>query len=351
MAGIKGTASIDTWRFGDKQDKLMKKMKFPAEFDRKVNMDKVSLPVINRWIAERILDLLGFEDDILVQFVFNILENAKKKRYSPDPKEIQIQITGFLERDARTFTEELWTHIISASRNPGGIPTSMLEATKRKLAKKHKSGSSRASRDKDEEDLKLEEARRKALEQSKVKLEETPQEEEIEQSEQLKEMLENIKKKQKEQDEIKVQKRAIPRSLADCFSTSIVAKAKRQEERERRIELKKIRAMQERLEAEEAERRKKQQEEEEKEAAKREQEAKKEMKSPKSKTISPKGPREINNRSRSRSRKRRRSEFHMQRERTPSTSPSPPREWLKKKPRGKKSSRRRRSASSFDSDE
>jgi len=126
----RGTSSIDTG-YGDKQQKLLEKMKFPVEFDTKVNMEKVALPVIKRWIAERILDLLGFEDDILVQFVFNMLESAKKLRSSPDPKLIQLQITGFLERDARTFTEELWKHLVSASRNPGGISTPMLEAAKK----------------------------------------------------------------------------------------------------------------------------------------------------------------------------------------------------------------------------
>merc|ERR1719204_1932818 len=85
---------------------------------------------------------------------------------------------------------------------------------------------------------------KKALEQCKNV------EEKSEQSAQLKEMLENIKRKQREQDKLKQQKKAIPRSLADCFSRSIVAKAKKQEEHERRIELKRIRAIEERLKAE-----------------------------------------------------------------------------------------------------
>jgi len=352
MAGFPGTAGIDTGRFGDKERRLINKMKFPPEFDKKVNMEKVALPVIKRWIAERILELLGFEDDILVQFVFNLLENAKKQRSSPDPKQIQIQITGFLERDAKTFTEELWTHLVSASRNPGGIPTSMLEETKKKLARRNKSGSSRRRKeeeDRDEEDAErnLQEAREKALEQSKNV------EKKCEQSAQVKEMLENIKKKQREQDKLKQQKKTIPRSLADCFSKSIVAMAKKQEEQERRIELKRIRAIEERLEAERNAEMKRKREWEEEEAAMVEEQTKKQ-------SISPEKPtrpavkqrsrsRSRKRRSRSRSRKRRRSPSRspMQRDPTPSTSPSPPREWLaKKKKRSKKSSRRRRSPSS-----
>jgi len=320
-------------------------MNFPPEFDKKVNMEKVSLPVIKRWIAERILDILGFEDDILVQFVFNMLESAKKQRSSPDPKLIQIQITGFLERDARTFTEELRQHLVSASRNPGGIPTSMLEETKRKLARRSKTGSSRRRREEeeaDEEKRKLEEAREKALEQSKA-----IGEEKGEQSAQVREMLNNIKKKQREQDEMKQKKRTIPRSLADCFSSSIVAKAKQQEEQQRRIELKRIRAMEERLKAERAERKRRIEEEEEKETALKAADAEKQRSSLERPTMETE-----KQRSRSRSRKRRRSPSpSTQRESTPSTSPSPPREWLKKKKRRKKSSRRRRSSSSSDSND
>merc|ERR1719336_3393249 len=138
-------------------------MKFPTEFSVKVNMEKVSLPVIKKWIAERILEILGFEDDILVQFVFNMLETAKKEKQSPDPRVMQVQLTGFLERDAKAFTEELWNHIVTASRNPGGIPTKMLEETKRKLAKGRGSRSKRKREDSDDE------AKKKKKEEKKKK--------------------------------------------------------------------------------------------------------------------------------------------------------------------------------------
>jgi len=40
----------------------------------KVDMNKVKLEVLKPWISNRIIDLLGMEDDVLVEFVSNQLE-------------------------------------------------------------------------------------------------------------------------------------------------------------------------------------------------------------------------------------------------------------------------------------
>ena len=40
-------------------------------------MGKVKLDVIKPWITQRITDLLGMEDDVIVEFVFNQLEAEK----------------------------------------------------------------------------------------------------------------------------------------------------------------------------------------------------------------------------------------------------------------------------------
>ena len=37
-------------------------------------MSKVKLDVIKPWIAKRIIELLGIEDDIVIEFVFSQLE-------------------------------------------------------------------------------------------------------------------------------------------------------------------------------------------------------------------------------------------------------------------------------------
>ena len=39
-----------------------------------VDMSKVNLDTIKPWITQRVTDLLGIEDDVVVEFIFNLLE-------------------------------------------------------------------------------------------------------------------------------------------------------------------------------------------------------------------------------------------------------------------------------------
>jgi len=355
----------------NKDKKLASKMRFPPEFDKKVNMDKVALPVIKKWIAERILEILGFEDDIVVQFIFNMLDNAKEShqspdpRYiqiyltgflehdarpftkeshqSPDPRYIQIYLTGFLEHDARPFTEELWTHLVTACHNAGGIPTAMLEATKKKLAMKNKTWVYREQKEKKNE----------GPDDSKEKDDEQVDNKEVEetsmQSAQLKEMLENIERKRKEREKKIEQIKAIPRSLADCISSRIVQKAKMQEDRERRAELKKIQAMEHSTTEKKIEV-KKEKILESSTATKASGSGNSPANIGKWEVVKQEPGKSRERRSRSRSRNFRRSRSRQYREVTPSPSPSPPREWLMRKSRRSSKRRRRSSSSSRSSD-
>ena len=40
-----------------------------------VDIHKVNLDTIKPWITQRVMDLLGIEDDVIVEFIFNLLEN------------------------------------------------------------------------------------------------------------------------------------------------------------------------------------------------------------------------------------------------------------------------------------
>ena len=40
-------------------------------------MSKVSLDTIKPWIAQRVTQLLGIEDDVVVEFIFNMLESNR----------------------------------------------------------------------------------------------------------------------------------------------------------------------------------------------------------------------------------------------------------------------------------
>lgn len=53
----------------------MKTLKFPKEYDLKVDLNKVNWEVIKGWVAKRITELLGVEDEVLIGYVFEQLEN------------------------------------------------------------------------------------------------------------------------------------------------------------------------------------------------------------------------------------------------------------------------------------
>ncbi|KAI4288545.1 MAG: hypothetical protein L6R35_002196 [Caloplaca aegaea] len=109
--------------------KLLKQTKFPPEFGQKVDMKKPQLTRPHRWIAGKISDILGNEDDVVIELCFNLLEGSR----FPDIKVLQIQLTGFLDKDTPKFCKELWTLCLSAQSNPQGVPKELLEAKKLEL--------------------------------------------------------------------------------------------------------------------------------------------------------------------------------------------------------------------------
>ncbi|PYH47961.1 PWI domain-containing protein [Aspergillus saccharolyticus JOP 1030-1] len=109
--------------------KLLRQTKFPPEFSRKVDMKKVNIEVMKKWIAGKISEILGNEDDVVIELCFNLLEGSR----FPDVKSLQIQLTGFLDKDTAKFCKELWSLCLSAQENPQGVPKELLEAKKLEL--------------------------------------------------------------------------------------------------------------------------------------------------------------------------------------------------------------------------
>ncbi|CAG9938447.1 unnamed protein product [Clonostachys rosea f. rosea IK726] len=109
--------------------RLLKSTKFPPEFSQKVDMQKVNVQVIKKWIANRISDILGNEDDVVIELCFNLVEGVRH----PDVKALQIQLTGFLEKETAAFCKELWNLLLSAQASPQGVPKELLEAKKLEL--------------------------------------------------------------------------------------------------------------------------------------------------------------------------------------------------------------------------
>ncbi|POW13160.1 hypothetical protein PSTT_03886, partial [Puccinia striiformis] len=131
---MQGTSSEQDTRFKDKEKSLLKSINFPKELDQKVDMRKVELSVMRPWITDKIMELLGFEDEVVVEYVNGLLDDPT----SPivDPKKMQINLTGFLESKTGPFMSELWALLLSAQKSPLKVPALFIEQKKEEMRKK-----------------------------------------------------------------------------------------------------------------------------------------------------------------------------------------------------------------------
>ncbi|XP_072959218.1 uncharacterized protein [Typha angustifolia] len=128
---FRGTSADQDTRFSNKQAKLLKSQKFAPELDHLVDMSKVKMDVIRPWIATRATELLGFEDEVLINFVYGLLDGKEV-----DGKQIQIQLTGFMEKNTGKFMRELWGLLLSAQQNASGVPQQFLDAKEEETRKR-----------------------------------------------------------------------------------------------------------------------------------------------------------------------------------------------------------------------
>ncbi|CAE7477983.1 unnamed protein product, partial [Symbiodinium sp. KB8] len=113
-------------RYSNKQLKLQRGIKAPAVYKVKVDTRKVHKGVIGKWVAERLTGMLGFEDEVVIGLVNNTLDSDT----NPNPRELQVNLTGFLEKKAQEFVTELWELLTTAQETPSGIPAKLLEQRK-----------------------------------------------------------------------------------------------------------------------------------------------------------------------------------------------------------------------------
>jgi len=119
----RGTNTDQDTRFTDKEKKLLKQMMFEGILETKVDLNKINIDVIKPWITVKLNDILGYEDDVVIEYVFTQLEEQNL-----NPKVMQINLTGFLNaRRSREFMGELWSILVEAQSSPNGIPPSMVE--------------------------------------------------------------------------------------------------------------------------------------------------------------------------------------------------------------------------------
>lgn len=62
--------------------RAMSKTKFPEQFNKKVDMTKVNLPVIKKWVSDEIARILNNDDDVVTEMIFTIIEGNKFVRIS-----------------------------------------------------------------------------------------------------------------------------------------------------------------------------------------------------------------------------------------------------------------------------
>ena len=134
---------------GDADKRLRKKLeksgKFDESFKTPVRIEKINVEVMGRWVAERLAELLGFEDDVLSELVMNMLAQTRDAKTGQDkrvdPQQLQVQLTGFLNKQAQPFVAELWKLLLDAQDAPHGIPRAFVERKKQELvARREASG-------------------------------------------------------------------------------------------------------------------------------------------------------------------------------------------------------------------
>ncbi|GAA6050157.1 hypothetical protein JCM3770_000429 [Rhodotorula araucariae] len=131
MTSFRGISLDQDPRFKDKQSVLLSKTSFPPSFNTKVDIRKVEMAVMKPWITKKVIELLGFEDDVLLEYVFSLLEDNENPIV--DGKQMQLLLTGFLEAKTPAFMSALWDLLLSAQSNPLRVPTALLEEKKREM--------------------------------------------------------------------------------------------------------------------------------------------------------------------------------------------------------------------------
>jgi serine/arginine repetitive matrix protein 1 len=50
---------------------------FAAILETKVDLKKINIDIMSKWVTERIVQLFGFEDEIVINLIINMLNSPK----------------------------------------------------------------------------------------------------------------------------------------------------------------------------------------------------------------------------------------------------------------------------------
>lgn len=93
----------------------------PAEFSQRVNMLGVNKRRVFSWLAQRLTETIGVEDDITQSMLTQLLDVAH-----PDAFAVQSLLEGVIDKQATPFTLELWRVLLAAQASPLGVPPEWL---------------------------------------------------------------------------------------------------------------------------------------------------------------------------------------------------------------------------------
>ncbi|KAF2969785.1 hypothetical protein GQX73_g3778 [Xylaria multiplex] len=105
-------------------------VRFPVEFGQKVDMQRVNLQVLKKWVAGRISEILDFKHNAPIELCFKFFDSR-----FPDIKSLPSQLREHLASNAMPFCKELWGLCLSAQCSPHGVPKELLEAKKLELTR------------------------------------------------------------------------------------------------------------------------------------------------------------------------------------------------------------------------
>lgn len=78
---FRGTNVEQDSRWGRMDKKLLTTMEkngaFAPILETKVDLKKINIDIMSKWVTERIVQLLGFEDEIVINLIINMLNSQK----------------------------------------------------------------------------------------------------------------------------------------------------------------------------------------------------------------------------------------------------------------------------------
>ena len=138
-----GTKLGQDIRFKDPDKGILSSMKTPKIFSTTVRKRNIIiLPIIKLWLNKKIIELLEFEDETLVNLIINLISSSEEKI---DPKKLQYQISGFLGDKTYSFMKQFWKLLINVqecylqdeSKIPDELIIFKIEYEKNKQKNKH----------------------------------------------------------------------------------------------------------------------------------------------------------------------------------------------------------------------